>query len=250
VALTPAINYKTEEEAYWLAQSVIFGTLIRDQGGQLGASRLTITFKRSEPAGLEDDLLAPGMWIAKIAGPEFSYVPIAELPAIETIVSTALGLIMEQTPNDITATSYVWHQYHENLPRDKTGRGQKPGPAVRVTPINIVGVGAGQKLPDQVAFNTTVRTASRKHWGRTAWPAPSSAQLQQDYGRWANAHVDAMAAWIDGTRDNLESSGYALGVWSQLHPAFLTCVSIGADDIPDIVRRRRLKRVGHRSVLS
>lgn len=248
MALTPTINYKTEEAAYWLAQSTEFGTLVRDQGGLLGCSRLTMTFKRTEPTNLEDDLMAPGMWVAKIAGPEFSQIPEAELAAVEQPITTLLTNLASMLPDDITATQLIWHGYHENLPRDKTGRGQKPGPAIRTTPINIPGTSSSPRLPDQVACNSTWRTASRRHWGRTAWPALSSGQLQTEYGRWLNGAVDQMANWVNDCREWLEGAGYAPGVWSQLHPAFLTTTQVGVDDVPDVIRRRRAKRVGHRNL--
>jgi len=248
VALSPTINYKTEEAAYWLAQSVEFGTLVRDQGGRLGCSRLTMTFKRTEPTNLEDDLMAPGMWVAKIAGPEFSVIPVEELASVEQPIITLLTSLMLLLADDLTATQLIWHAYHEDLPRDKTGRGQKPGPAVRTTPINLPGNISAPRLPDQVACNSTWRTASRKHWGRTAWPGFASNHLQPDFGRWDNATVDTFANNVNDCREWLEGAGYAPGVWSQLHPAFLTTTQVGVDDVPDIVRRRRAKRVGHRSL--
>lgn len=244
-----SIRYKTEEAAYWTSQSVDFGASVADQSGLLGCSRCTLKWTRLQPAGVTEDQAMTHLWFGKIAGTDFAYVPTVELASIEAAMDTWMTALLPFIANDFTLVEYAWHHFTEDLPRTVDGRGQKPGPAVRVTAKSTAGTFSGTCLPHQVACNITLRTASRRHWGRSAIPGMGSGNLQGDYGRWTSTMVDAFAAATKTLHDSQQTASYQLGVWSQLHPAFLAPKQVEVDDVPDIVRRRRAKRTAYRKIV-
>lgn len=251
------IRYKTEEASYWATQSIDHDADVGDQSGLLGASRVTLKWNRIVPSGLSEDQSMTKFWFAKIAGPDFSQIPIAELSTIEGFLNTFITNVTTVIHGDYQLVEYAWHQFDENSPRTDdrvlgpgNGPGQKPGPAVRVTSKAVFGGGAGVRLPDQVTMNVTLRTASRRHWGRSCFPGMVSTELQNQYGRWKSTDVDLWATQVDVLHNSSQTAGYQLGVWSQSHPAFLTPKTIEADDVPDIQRRRRAKRTGYRKLVS
>lgn len=245
------VTWAESQSAYWAGQTFdVDATLTSSAADLLGANRVTMKFTRAVPAGLREDVCLTSLWVAKTAGGGlFSMIPVSEIAALETALDTFLAVWRGIADDQFTCTEYAWHQVNEATPRDASGKGQKMGPAVRVTPKTLVGNFAGTRLPDQVALNTTLRTASRKHWGRSYWPGLSAGDLQVDYGRYTNAVVDAVANGLNALHDTWQTAGYQLGVWSMLHPAFLTPKAIEVDDIPDIQRRRRPKQPGYRKIV-
>jgi hypothetical protein len=98
------------------------------------------------------------------------------------------------------------------------------------------------RSPDQLACNLTIRTASRKHWGRIELPGIDIGKWDPASGRLLNSSIDLLSGAFDGLHNSLATAGYRLGVWSQLHPTFMTASQLEVDDVPDIQRRRRPKR--------
>jgi hypothetical protein len=257
LAKTKAIRYKTEEAAYWNAQAVDHDADMADQSGLLGCTRVTLKWNRVTLTGLGEDQVMTKFWFAKIAGTDYAYVPVAELATIEGFLNTFVATISSWIHTSYTMVEYAWHQFTENSPRtdDKVlgvgmGAGQKPGPAVRTTVRAAVGADASGRLPDQVTLNVTLRTASRRHWGRSCFPGVTNGSLQGSYGRWNNTVVDGFANAVNVLHDSAVAATYQMGVYSQTHPAFLTPKTIEADDVVDIQRRRRAKRTGYRKLVS
>lgn len=250
MAKTKNITYASPEGSYWLAESRDFDAVMTDAGASnLSCSRLTMKFTRTVPATLTEDRAMTHFWFAKSAGGGlFSYVPTSELDDVEVFVDAFFTTIKTRIADDFVLAEYAWHTYEWDTPRTDDGKGQKPGPAVRVVTKSVAGTDASSTLPHQVAMNVTLRTASRRHWGRSAFPGLTNGSLQGNYGRWSSGVVDEWANAVNTLHDNAQAASYQLGVWSQLHPAFLTPVQIVADDVPDIIRKRRPKQTGYRKI--
>lgn len=246
------ITYAEAEAAYWATQTYDVDTVLTSSGADvLGCSRVTLKWTRDVPSGLRDDVCLTSLWVGKAAGGAlYSMIPLAELAAMETALDTMAAAWASLADSTYHLTEYAWHQVNEASPRDETGRAQKMGPAVRTTVKAVAGANSGVRLPDQVALNTTLRTASRKHWGRNYWPGVTHLGLTTDYGRFSTSFVDVYANGVDALHNTWQTAGYQLGVWSQLHPAFMTPKQIEADDIPDIQRRRRAKQPLYRKIIS
>jgi hypothetical protein len=246
------LTHAADEAAYWATKATDVDASVVNAGASLlGTSRVTLAWTRNAPAGIREDRAVTSIWVAKAAGGGlFSMVPVSELAAMETALDTfALGLTSPLS-SDWTLVEYAWHQVNQDSPRDETGRGQKMGPAVRVTVKSNPGAAGTTRLPDQVASTITLRTVVRSSWGRMYVPGGIAANLQTNYGRWTTTRVDTLAGLLNTLHDAWQTLGYQIGVYSMLHPAFLTPKQIEVDDIPDIVRRRRPKQANYRKIFS
>lgn len=248
------LTYAEAYADYWTAQPIDADALVVASGGdRLGCSRVTLKYTRSTPGAVREDLAMTSLWVAKaVGGGLYSAVPLAELATLETALNTYSSAIANAQSNQYTLVEYSWHQVFEDSPRtdDDEHRGQKMGPATRVTVKAVSGATTGARLPDQVSSTITLRTVSRHHWGRTYIPGLPSNILGATGGRLLNANVDFLANSLNALHDTWQTAGYQLGVWSMWKPAFMTPKQIECDDILDVIRRRRAKTTGYRAILS
>lgn len=246
------VTYAESQASYWATQAFDADATVASSGADvLGTSRVTLSFTRGTPSGTREDRAATSFWVAKTVGASlYSKIPIAELSSLEAALDAFYASLRPTLTPDWTLVEYAWHQYDESTPRTQDGRGQKAGPAVRLTTKSLPGTSGTSTLPYQVASTVTQRTASRKHWGRSYLPGGAANSLNATTGRWTNGYVDALAGALNTLHDTWQTAGYQLGVWSQLHPAFLTPKTIECDDIPDIIRRRRAKQSNYRKLIS
>lgn len=246
------LTFASDQETYWRSKAIdADATVVNSASALLGTSRVTLGFTRVTPAGTREDRAVTSIWVAKaVGGGLFSMIPVSELAALEPALTTFVTTIMVGISSDWINVEYAWHQVNEDSPRDETGRGQKMGPAVRTTVVSNIGSSGVTRLPDQVASTLTLRTVVRSSWGRLYWPGGVSANLQTQYGRWLTTRVDNLANALNTLHDTWQTAGYQIGVYSQLHPAFLTPKAIEVDDVPDIVRRRRVKQANYRKILT
>lgn len=238
------VTHTGDEASYWAGQTYDFDAVVTNAGAtSIGCSRCTVKYKRTVPVGLSEDLMMFTFSIAKSAGSHiYNQLSSADLVTAETSIDVFVNAVKALQHSSITCVEYAWHGVSGTSPRTKDGRGQKMGPAVRTTVKSIPGALSVGRSPDQLAVNVTLRTASRKHWGRFAIPGLDIGKWDPAYGRVLTSSVDAISAAADSLYSQLQTAGFMLGVWSQLHPAFLAAKSTEVDDVPDIVRRRRAKR--------
>jgi hypothetical protein len=252
MAKIKGLTFASAQESYWRSKPTDADAIVTNAGASLlGTSRVTLGFNRATPTGTREDRAVCSIWVAKvIGGGLYSMIPISELAALETALTTFSQTVMLNVSSDWNNVEYAWHQVNADSPRDDTGRGQKMGPAVRVTVVNNVGASASPRLPDQVSSTITLRTVVRSSWGRLYVPGGVSANLTSTMGRWTTTRVDALANAFNALHDTWQGLQYQVGVYSMLHPAFLTPKAIEVDDIPDIVRRRRAKQANYRKILT
>lgn len=251
MALAKYLTYAEPEAGYWATQSHDVDAIVQSNGGaNLGSDMLSIAWQRSAPSNLGEDRAYSHFWFSKVATPGiFSFVPVGEHATIEGFANTWLTAIAAKMSTAWSCVEYVWHRYEQGTARTEDGRAQKPGPAVRRVTKAVTGADAGVRMPDQVASTITLRTASRRHWGRTYIGGITATQMDTTTGRFAQSYVNALADATLTFHDAAKAAGYQMGVYSQLHPAFLTPAQIVCDDTPDIQRRRRAKRTQYRRIL-
>lgn len=253
-AKVKGLTYAEAEAGYWATQPLDADAIVTSSGADvLGTSRVTLKWSRAQPTALREDLAMTSIWLAKIVGGGlYSFIPLAELAAREAALDVFCTGLMLYLSADYKLVEYAWHHVTENSPRtdDPGHRGQKMGPADRITVKSIAGSASGTDLPQQVSQTITLRTVSRRHWGRLYIPAPTTTALQGAYGRWTSAFADDLATIFNNLHNTWQDAGYQVGVWSQLHPAFMTPKQIETDDVVDVIRRRRSKQTGYRKILS
>src|SRR5262245_8771264 len=178
--------------SYWQGQSVYSDTQIIDVGPlQLGASRATMTWSRTTPAGTQEDLVTinPHFAVAPTPGAPTTILSNADKDNVANEMQTFCTSVAAKMTAQFTTANLVWH--------DIFAGDVFYGPADRITPIGVgPGLIANNRLPDQCALTITMKTASRRHWGRVYVPGVAFSQYDAVYGRPTNAMCDTLAsAW-------------------------------------------------------
>lgn len=252
MAYTKEVTHVGAEAGYWAGQTFDFDAVVTDAGAtSIGCSRVTMKWKRTVPTGLSEDLVMCTLSVAKAnAGHIFNQLTSAELATVEGYLDSFWTTVKAYCTTQLTLVEYAWHGVSGTSPRTEDGKGQKMGPAVRVTVKSVAGTDSVGRGPDQLATNITLRTASRKHWGRVYLPGIGIDKWDTTYGRLTTTVVDGVAGAANTLNNSIETGGFRLGVWSQLHPAFLSAKTVEVDDVPDIQRRRRPKRRNYATLYS
>jgi hypothetical protein len=116
-------------------------------------------------------------------------------------------------------------------------------PAFTVTK-NLAGTGSSaEELPNQVAMTVTWQTDIRRRWGRIYLPPVVINAI--DTGRFANGFVDIVAAAVDAMGTQLIDNGTGLVVWNRQSWTPTHIIGYRVDDVPDVIRRRRLSQKFH-----
>jgi hypothetical protein len=238
----PQVNYTAAKSGYWATQSKVSGTSEQVQPeNTLACWDVTHVFTRTTPAGTREDVATFGLRIAKIAGTERVIGLTSELTTIEGFLNTFNGTLGTIRNAQTTLAEYAWHERRANHPVAEGG-GEKVGPAIKRTTKSTVGGMATGRMPDQIAMSVTLKTASRRHWGRFYIPGIDYGNVDTTYGRFTAAACDIAAAATNPLAVALDGAGFRLGVWSYPKQAFMDVDQIQVDNIPDVQRRRRAKQ--------
>lgn len=121
------------------------------------------------------------------------------------------------------------------------------------------GAGAGIALPAQISWSITLETLQRRRWGRFYMPGADSVNYRSDKsGRITTATVDAMGTAAATFVQACKTGGALPVVWSPRGGAgppawapgeYLPVTAVRADDIADIVRRRRAQDKPYRKTV-
>lgn len=130
-----------------------------------------------------------------------------------------------------------------------------PHPVKQVDSVAVAGtLGGSFALPPQVASTVTLRTPSRRHWGRFYMPAPSYTMLDgtnnSKAGRFSQTFVDGLANAVGAMFESAIADGtVAPAVYTPSAAGFLAVLAVEVDDVPDVQRRRRFATTGYRKIL-
>jgi len=219
--------------SYWTKQSKFADTQLNAVEGGLafGFDRCSVVWSRPSQDDVEVNLsfakALPGAAVTTLD-------PAADMPGVETALDAWWTSVKPMVMSDLVLKEYTWHEYKEGA--------QKPGPAIRTTLRNVAGGNGGFRLPDQDAVTVSLRTSSRKHWGRIYLPGLTvNAPSLGGYISQASV-VDVLAGAMNTLWSSYHATpGIQLGVSSIKYQAFLSLDSIVVDNIWDVQRRRRIK---------
>jgi len=235
--------------SYWQGQSVYSDTEITSVSpAVLGASRLTINWARSTPAGTQEDLCSinPHFAVAATPGAPISYLDGAAKAVVETEVFTWLAAWAALAANSFNTWQLVWH--------DIVAGDAFYGPADRFNQLDpgIPGTAGVGRMPDQLAVDLTFRTASRRHWGRAYVPGIGMGKYDSTYGRPTNATCDALASSWRTMINTLRAKPQSIEqvVFSKAYQANLVISELHCDNVADVVRRRRAKQASYRKAFT
>jgi len=237
------VSFAPSEQAYWDGQSILTGASrgAAPADDQIQRSTVQVVFDRTTPATINDDAALFGLSFA-IETLDFgsSILTGPNKATVEGLLNTFWADLKAQTSAHWTLREYRWHDY--------TSSWTKPGPATRVTAVNVAATGAATNVvPDQVASTVTFKTCSRIHWGRIYLP-PFVTTAYTSTGRIATAQVDGRLAALRTALVGADAAGISPVVPSTSHRALLSISELQMDDTPDVIRSRRAKRPSYRKI--
>lgn len=209
--------------------------------GHVGVRRATLFFDRASYSPADDDMTVHFDFMNMTAGePDDTWIT-SDFTGLETLLTTWWGQAKGQSDPKTKLREIRWHRVGAGI--------TPPNPAVRIFTLGtmVAGTGTAGANVAQVACAVTFRTAVRRSWGRTYIPFNGVAADAQ--GRWSTTLVDLVATYTNALVTSAASSDMHLVVTSTALSAALNVERIVADDVPDIVRRRRLKHTVYRKLL-
>lgn len=121
------------------------------------------------------------------------------------------------------------------------------GPPDKIVTPSLPGTGGTGILPLQSALSVTFRTANRKQWGRFYLPGATTSVLTN--GRITNAVCDALASATQGLTSR-SGTDACLTVWSRVGWTHHDPQQVQVDNIPDVIKSRRLRQTTYRKQIS
>jgi hypothetical protein len=120
-----------------------------------------------------------------------------------------------------------------------------PNPAVRIKEIEISG-GAASSAPPQVCMTSTYRTVPRRQWGRSYWPFNNVTSFTPD-GRIVSATVDSIGTALNNLFTEATNAQFLPVITSERRGKAYTVERIQVDNVPDVIRSRRVNESTHTS---
>lgn len=232
-------------EPYWTAQAKFSDTdLDVSVSAPPSVSRVTFVADRATPAGTREDYAMWTMHMAIWFDTAVTALDATQKAAAEVPLKAFVDSWATLASAVVTFKEFRWH--------DVNFGDEFYGPADRYTAYLKSGAAAGNTMPYQMAINTTLRTASRRHWGRFYLPNISSNSYDTVYGRVTNAACDTIANNTKTLYTSLSglTASVTLVVYSHKYQAVLSVDEIHCDNVPDVVRRRRAKQASYRKALT
>lgn len=167
-----------------------------------------------------------------------------EYDAADARFVTFLTTLAGMQPGFVRAVELRWYR-QTFKPLAQGGGIEKVGAPVRVTPLSITGGASGAGLPGQVALSVTERTPLARHWGRFYLPGFSTGALTSS-GRWASATYNNILAATDTLYTGLHGDSMfpvvpVSSIDNAPAAALLGVTAIQIDDVPDVIRSRRVR---------
>lgn len=202
--------------------------------------------------GTNADDIYVGLDLANITGgvQDASWTD-ADYDTCEAAITTWITALNSHIPNCYKLVELRWYKRRFN---DYST--SKPfadmGPPERVTPMFVTG-GSPAPGPTQCAMTVTERTAWPKHWGRMYLPIFGGSDWLSSR-RWDPSTCDAVCTATAAMYTTMaEDEFFAIVPVTQVDKTaargLLGVKEVAVDDVPDVVRRRRLRNVTYRKVL-
>jgi len=209
-------------------------------GSGVGVRRASIQIDRSAQNALLDPAYIHFDWLNLTSGTPDDTWTTSDFTTMEAIIATAMTTYRGFMPTSWTWTQVAWYRVGTGV--------TKPNPAERIL-INATpppGTGASIDWPNQVAYSITFRTGVRKSWGRTYLPVVGATLPDGTIG---TSVVDSICTATHTMVTSAASSDFHLVVVSKPLSSSLNVEKIQVDNVPDVIRRRRLKKKTYAKVL-
>lgn len=218
--------------------------------------RAELHFTRTSPTGTtEDRAITHFDFISLNDLFEGGSFDSAALNALDTAIATWWTSVKPGVTGNHTLLECRWRTMQFATPVTEDERFLDSGAPVRVTSINSAGTNAvSSYLPYQVAMAVTLKTPVRRHWGRIYIPGLAGEKIGST-GRVTSAWVDTVATATRTLYGSANTNNTPMCVLStrqlNAYAAMVFGISeIQADDVPDIIRRRRGKQTAYRKTIT
>lgn len=221
---------------------------VAEQLGSLGdGRRCVLRFSRTAPAGMREDAAQIDFeFINFSAGVVDNTWIDADFTALEGYIDTWWTAVKAVVSSTHILDEFRWYKFGPSLPLSAKGN-EEPGPPVRVTDRNVAGASTFQALPTQVAMSVTFKTPVRKRWGRFYLPGVDASRLDAN-ARWLSATRTTVGAATDALIASASTNDFAPIVYSPTKRAAFGISAVQIDDVPDVIRSRRLRETGARTI--
>lgn len=169
-----------------------------------------------------------------------------DFTTLEGYINTWWGAFKSNVDPGHKLATIKWYAFGPSLPLSDKGNELRGAPR-RVTVVNTPGTSGGFVLPLQVAVSVTFKTALRRHWGRIYVPGCTAVVLDSS-ARIASAFRTTLGAATDALFDSASAADFLPVVYSPKKRKAYSIEAVQIDDIPDVIRRRRAKRTGARTI--
>lgn len=237
-----ALDYehtRSDAPAYTSAQTISGGPSAA-AGSGVGVRRAQLTILRTLGGVAQDPAVMHFSFLNLTAGTPDDTWTTADYTNLETPLKAWMNAMSTYMAVGYNFSEIRWY-------REGTGV-VPPNPPERVTAVTplIPGIVTTSNQIAQVACSITFRTGSRRHWGRTYLPY---SKVVDNTLRPSASDVDNIAGAANTLVTSAAASDMHLVVVADSINSSLNVESVEADNVLDVVRRRRLKAQTYRKIL-
>ena len=208
-------------------------------GSGIGVRRATLVFDRLSAVPADDAMVMHFDFLNYTSGnPDDTWVD-ADYTTLEGLLNTWWNSTRTLAAPWARFSRVAWHRVGSGI--------VPPNPATRILDIVTQQVGSGSVVfPPQCACSITFRTGLRKHWGRSYFPAQAAVTTQ---GRYGGTIMGTLTTATQTLFQAARAADFLPVVLSKTLESALGIETIEVDDVVDIVRRRRWKHTGTRTIV-
>jgi len=206
----------------------------------VGVRRATLVFDRSAAVAGADAAETHIDFLNLTGGvPDDTWID-SDYATVEGLILAFWASLKGHTSSSYKLATIDWYRHGYGI--------VPPNPVQRVTTVNTAGTISSQMCPPQNANTFTLRTGSRRHWGRLYWPCLMVSDLAAD-GSMNPAVVDILNGDMNTLVTNAFAAQFPVVVTSLSEAAVFNVEHVEVDSNTDIQRRRRWKSTAHKSIL-
>lgn len=170
------------------------------------------------------------------------YIPGGEPPTnayepVEAQFDTFFSAIAPHLAVNTKIVGYRWSRWKDDY--------SKTEPSFRYASRALVNQFGGSVMPNQVSAAITEETSVRRRWGRFYVPFICKEAIGAE-GRLTQQAVNALGSDGRAALATVEDTWQHVTISRELTPHFLPTTFIRVDNVPDIIRRRRLRSSTYR----
>lgn len=210
-------------------------------GSGAGVRRAQLRFSRTPPSTFDDDVAEMHFDFMNITGgtPDDTWTD-TDFTDLEGYLSTWFGAVAGRMHTSHHLEEVRWYRIGTGV--------TPPNPAERITAFGAGGTSSSPMLPPQMAASITIKTGTRKQWGRTYFPGLTD-NSHTSSGQLGTGTVDDLCNATDALAVSAKTKEFYLGVLSGVAGSFFTAEQIQVDDVADVIRSRRWRNSTYKKIL-